>query len=228
MKLGRHVEHDPRSRNFPARKAEALSTVTHRHYGGSLDQGNLGSCTGNALAHARNTVPLRHARPLLTETDAVKIYSLGTQLDGVSGQYPPEDTGSTGLGVCKAGVKLGYITSYHHAFGLDEALHALMLQPVIVGTNWYESMFDPNSSGFVKVNGDVVGGHEYCIVGLNVEQRYVKCVNSWGNEWGLDGRFRLTFDQLDRLLQEDGDVTVPIADKPSSSLLSIIKGFFGC
>lgn len=52
--LGRIVQHDPRSLAFVAATAP-LKTVTHRLSGQVLDQGNLGSCTGNAMAQALNT-----------------------------------------------------------------------------------------------------------------------------------------------------------------------------
>lgn len=212
MRLGRLVNHDPRSRNFPAATVTELRTVAHRHYGGSLDQGQLGSCTGNALAHARNTVPIRHGRPLLTEADAVKVYSKATTIDPWDGSYPPEDTGSSGLAACKAAQSFGMITGYNHAFGLDQALAALVLSPIMVGINWYEDMFTPGPAGFVHPTGDLAGGHEFCVVKINVEYRYVGCVNSWGNDWGLEGRFRLSFRDFGTLLAQDGDVIVPVSN----------------
>jgi hypothetical protein len=57
-RLGRHVEHDPRSRKFgaaPERMSGTRDYVLHRRHGQILDQGDLGSCTGNALTGAANT-----------------------------------------------------------------------------------------------------------------------------------------------------------------------------
>ena len=48
-RLGRHVEHDPRSRAFSAGTA-AFKTIRHLRHGKAFDQGDLGSCTGNAMA----------------------------------------------------------------------------------------------------------------------------------------------------------------------------------
>src|SRR5581483_9492938 len=98
--LGRRVEHDPRSRLFPftAEAPAKLRTVAHRSYGLPLDQGQLGSCTGNAAAGALNTVPLhRTGGRVLTETQARDLYALATRLDGFEGEWPPTDTGSSGL-----------------------------------------------------------------------------------------------------------------------------------
>ena len=81
--LGRHLQpnHDPRSLDHPAEVAPLVS-VRHQHHGPVLDQGQLGSCTGNATAQALNTDPLMpDGRRLLTEQDAVAIYSWATHHD---------------------------------------------------------------------------------------------------------------------------------------------------
>lgn len=103
--LGRHVEHDPRSRDYPFEVAAAtpLRKTLWRRYGRVLDQGQLGSCTGNAIVGALNTLPLRKTgAAALTEKDAVSIYGSATAIDSIPGQYPPTDTGSSGLAVCKS------------------------------------------------------------------------------------------------------------------------------
>lgn len=214
--LGRHVHHDPKSRNFPAPTADAVKTVLWSDYAPILDQGNLGSCTGNALAQLLNTskfaVPRMRVnkRHYLVEADALALYERATVIDPYDGAYPPDDTGSDGLSVTKAGMEKGYFSQYTHPFGFDHFLGTLQLQPVIVGTNWYDDMFDTNSKGFVSVSGSVAGGHEYLCLGVNMASKYVTFLNSWSNTWGLNGRFRMSFPDFQRLLNEDGDVTAPI------------------
>src|SRR5580765_8579725 len=113
-RLGRHVEHDPRSFAYKAETA-AIKSVTHRHYGPVFDQGYLGSCTGNAMAQRLMAVPFHHTlKRALTEQDAIDLYSVATVLDGYPGEYPPDDTGSSGLAVMKAAKKAGLISGYSH------------------------------------------------------------------------------------------------------------------
>jgi hypothetical protein len=207
--LGRLVQHDPRSLAFPAELAP-LRTVTHRHYGPVLDQGELGSCTGNAIAQALNCTPLRRGRVLLTEADAVKLYSRATVLDEFDGSYPPEDTGSSGLAVCKAAKEAGLIKAYHHAFGVDQALAALVLSPIIIGVPWYDEMFFPDSNGYLNIRGDMVGGHEVSLIAINVKKERVTLLNNWSSQWGINGRAYLRFADLDALLKQQGDATVPV------------------
>lgn len=204
--LGRRVEHDRRSLAHPAAAAPTLRTVTWRRYGPTLDQGDTSSCTGHAMAHAINSRPThRTGTRLLTHADALALYSAATILDPWPEQYPPDDAGSSGLAVAKAARNAGHITTYSWAFGIDHTLAALTLSPVLIGTVWTERMFTPDPAGIVTPGGREYGGHEYLAVGIDLRTRTVLCQNSWGPTWGLRGRFRLTFDNLNALLRQQGD-----------------------
>ena len=163
-RLGRHVEHDPRSRAYALSEDLLPSTYTsavHTVRIPVLDQGDLGSCTGNAAEAFTGTDPLYDAIPATVkarptgdagadETQAVALYSAATRLDNVQGVYPPTDTGSTGVAVAKAAQKAGLISGYQHAFSLDSALKALAVSPLIVGVNWYEGFDTPDANGLVR------------------------------------------------------------------------------
>src|SRR5204863_817942 len=99
-RLGRHVEHDERSRQFAAERAPEIKSVTHVATGLPLDQGHLGSCTANALCGALNSAPDYKGGAALTEDDAVNLYKRETVLEGQP--CPPNDPGGSGLMVCKA------------------------------------------------------------------------------------------------------------------------------
>lgn len=207
-RLGRHVNHDPRSKAFRPETAPGVKSVTHATVGLPLDQGQIGSCTANALVGALNTAP-NYAGKARTETDAVKLYSRETTDEGQP--YPPNDPGGSGLAVCKAAVELGWIKSYAHALSLDEALKALVLRPVITGVNWYDSFDKPASSGLVSIadGATVRGGHEVLVYGIDAENQQVLVMNSWGKAYGVNGTFRFSFDTWSQLLSEQGDVTIP-------------------
>jgi hypothetical protein len=208
--LGRHIEHDPVSLQFPAARAAALVSVKHERKCAPFDQGQLGSCTGNAMAGLLMTLPYFVPGRVLDEKTAVSLYEAATRLDKVPGHYPPTDTGSSGLAVMKAAKQSGYIKAYHHAFGLQHALAALVLSPVIVGVNWYEGFDTPDSDGLVKISGTVRGGHEFEVLELDVENQTVTACNSWGTGWGKNGYFTFSWSDFDRLLKEKGDVTVAV------------------
>jgi hypothetical protein len=211
MRLGRHVEHDPRSREFAAKRAPQIESVKHQATGLPLNQGEIGSCTANALCGALDSAPDFTGSTPLTEHDAVQLYELETKLEGQP--YPPNDPGGSGLMVCKAAKQLGLLSSYQHAFGLQQALEALMLRPVITGIKWYSSFDSPDpATGLVKLDSasTVRGGHEIVADEIDASNKLVWFWNSWGTQYGLGGRFCMAWDTWGTLLEEQGDVTVPL------------------
>lgn len=212
-RLGRHIEHDPRSFDFVAERAPQIVSVTHQATGLPLNQGEIGSCTANALCGALDSAPDYTATTPLDEAQAVHLYELETKLEGHP--YPPNDPGGSGLMVCKAAKQLGLIASYKHAFGVQHALEALVLRPVITGISWYTSFDTPDpSTGLVELTADatVRGGHEIVADGIDADKELVWFWNSWGTQFGLGGRFCMAFKTWETLLENQGDVTVPIAN----------------
>ena len=225
--LGRHVEHDPRSLQFAhgVLPKTAIKSVDWTRRAPIFDQGQLGSCTGNAAAGlvgtdfagrtGQTTVVLAddpNASWPVDEDFAVRVYELATQLDNIKGTYPPDDTGSSGLGAAKALKKLGLAASYKHAFSLDALKAALQSGPVMVGTVWLESMFNTDAGGYVVVDrkSQVAGGHEYVISAYDAQRLAFRLDNSWGDSWGIHGSAWYTQSDLQWLLSQQGDVTVPV------------------
>lgn len=214
--LGRHVRHDSRSLAYAAPESDlgSLTSVEHNVLIPVLDQGELGSCTGNAGTYALGSDPfnatIQGFHLVLNEDFAVKLYSQTTTYDSDPDNYPPTDTGSDGLSVGKALKADGYVSGYTHALSLNALLTALQSTPVIIGINWYSSMDEPDGNGLVTITDDayVRGGHEVCVVGMDTDKQLVKIINSWGTSFGIDGYFWMSYDTLERLLGEDGDCTV--------------------
>lgn len=217
--LGRRIEHDPRSRLFPvARRAVPLRTVLWRTGAPVLNQGDRGSCTGHAAAQAMNTTGFVEARRrargnhrYLLDGDAVALYSRATELDQFPGTYPPTDTGSSGIGVAKALQERGFIREYRWSFGFDEFLAGMMSGPMLVGTWWHDAMFTPaGPEAVVTPVGPKVGGHEYLALGVDLRNRDITFLNSWGSAWGDRGRFRMGFTDFEALLHDQGDAVQPV------------------
>lgn len=219
--LGRHVQHDDQSWDYPARRGvRPMDTIYWRNYSRPLlDQGDVGRCTGYTAVNCMNTTLYYGERRKLNRgrflgpVHGDNLYSRATQLDAWPGQWPPEDTGSSGLAVAKALKEAGYIREYTHAFGIDHLLDALVLGPAMVGTWWLEDMFYPSKTGLVQVSGRRAGGHEYLCNYVNFRKEVLGFLNPWGR-WGYYGRFFIPFEQFDGLLRDDGDATILIGSVP--------------
>jgi hypothetical protein len=211
-RLGRHIRHDDRSRAYAFRAyGDPLVSVRHERHIPILDQGHLGSCTGNAGIGALGSgvyFSQHGTHYSLDEVGAVQLYSDATALDGYPGTYPPDDTGSDGLSIATALKANGEISAYLHAFSLSDALAALAERPVIVGIAWHQDMFNPAPDGQVRPTGDIAGGHEIVADELDVENSRIWFANSWGTSWGVAGRFWMTWEDFGTLLADQGDVTV--------------------
>src|SRR6478672_5137437 len=117
MRLGRNLWLDARSLAYAIENgADRMGRkLTNQHWDRVipiLDQGQLGSCCGNAGTGALGTQPFydKVGNTALGSTDgdatadekfAVQLYSDATKADPYPGAYPPNDTGSSGLAICK-------------------------------------------------------------------------------------------------------------------------------
>ena len=207
MRLGRFVRHDERSWQFPAPMAAQLVDVMHKRLVPIFDQGDLGSCTGNAAVGCISTEPFKTTG---TEIMAVAVYSEATHLDRYKGIYPPEDTGSSGIAVMKALKHRGLISGYTHGFSLKSTLKALVLRPGITGITWLTGCDNPDANGLVHYVGSVRGGPEVELVGLSSTAKLVWFANSWGAGWGKNGLFCMSFDDYAKALADHGDATFPM------------------
>lgn len=209
-KLGRQKVHDPRSLAFPVKVVIDRSKWVDkmiRIYDPSPNPNQChGECTGVAKCVQFNAAGNRRNGQVLNMDSAHKIYSKGTTLDPFEGQWPPDDTGSSGLASAKAAKALGLGGEYRHVFGgADEVVQLVQQGHVVsVGTWWYDDMFRPNADGVITPTGPRVGGHQYAVRGYN-RRRDLVVIRCW---WGSFQDAYLAREQLHALLKDGGDAHI--------------------
>jgi hypothetical protein len=208
-RLGRLVEFDERSRQYPIRsiikKGEPRSYTWRCETW--LDQGREGACVGFSWAHdvaARPTV-------VKVGADVARgIYRRAQQIDEWPGEEPTYE-GTSVLAGAKATQERGYLNEYRWAFGIDDLIMAVGWKgPAILGINWYEGMFDTDAKGFITPRGRVMGGHAILAHSMNMKEERFILHNSWGRSWGVNGEAKISFASVDRLLREYGEACIPV------------------
>lgn len=210
--LGRLVEHDPRSRNFRvlpllAVAVPPLVSKTWRR-GQAYDQGQTPQCVAYTGKGLLNTAPASAAVPYdVRSRYQTEAFYTGAQIND---EWPSEDyDGTSALGLGKYLANVGLIREYRWCFGLDEVLHTLSyISPVGIGIGWRTGMWETDADGFVHATGADEGGHEVELIGINVLGKYVIGMNSWGSGWGVNGRFKLSWEDLGIVLNDHGDAVV--------------------
>lgn len=209
--LGRIHAPDARDAAFPLRALlPATPSARSRRYwhanGWWGDQGATSQCVAYAWTHYLEDGPVTQNAPRTPPVvQPAWLYDEAKLVD----EWPGVDYDGTSV---RAGAKvlqaLGYLAAYHWAANVREILEALLeVGPVVMGTNWYEGMFEPDESGIVAVEGALAGGHAYVLDGVNrsASGGLVRLKNSWGRGWGTHGFAWLHVDDLARLLAEDGE-----------------------
>jgi hypothetical protein len=202
--LGRLYAPDARDNHFPMRTLLAKTVEPRTKYwrcASVLDQGATPHCVEFSWTQFVLSAPVMSKRSVLPERG--EIYRQAQLID----EWPGENYDGTSV---RAGAKvlhgLGRIAGYVWGFNaLDVRNHLLTRGTVVVGTNWFDSMFTPDARGFIKPSGAIVGGHAYLIVGYSLKRNAFRILNSWGRNWGQNGRAWIGFNDLDYLIRDYGE-----------------------
>lgn len=210
------IHHDPRSRNYPARgvlfaEDAPLRSKTWRR-AQAYDQGATSECVAYTGKGVLNTGPFSLWAPyeVRSRYDEDQFYAGAQSLD----EWPGEDyDGTSALGLLRYLRAQRIVGEYRWAFGLDDVLKTLSYHgPVGVGSWWRRGMDEPGPDGRgLSYSGEYRGGHEWELMGVDVTRREVVAMNSWGEEWGDRGRFRMSWDMLGEVLADDGDAFTLVA-----------------
>lgn len=199
--MGRLPDPDARDLNYPMKaalpdKPEPKSTYWYT-IRPPLDQGNTSKCVGFSWRGWLRAAPVVYKT---VEPSAETIYAEAQKID--PWRDHPHD-GSSVRAACDYLSSTGHIAQYLWAFDAETVIKYLLMKgPVVLGTDWYESMFNVTRDFFAKVDksSGVAGGHAYLAIGASRNKKAIRIVNSWGQRWGQNGRAWISFDDLGTLL----------------------------
>lgn len=204
------IHHDERSKAFRATALTDQTKPRDRTWrrGQAYNQGQTPECVAYTGKGLLNTTPFSHAvdYDIRSEYDPDVFYNGARQND----EWPGEAyDGTSALGLCKYLKSQGIVSEYRWCFGLNDVLLTLShVGPVGIGILWTNDMFDPDADGLITPTGGEAGGHEVELIGLDVSEKVVIGMNSWGPNWGHHGRFKLRWVDLETLLNDNGDAVV--------------------
>jgi hypothetical protein len=212
--LGRRTAFDDRDANYPAAAIIPAKKTAGRKYKywneGSprINQGSVPACVGAAWTHFLINGPIRQNKNIPSFID---IYTAAQKID----EWPGEDYAGTSV---RAGAKVlqdqGYIESYLWTSKIDELILAVLeVSPAVVGTNWYRGMSWPDEKGIVKIAGPIDGGHAYLLNGVNLKTEMFRFEQSWTPTWGDTGNGWISFKDMERLINEDGEICLATETK---------------
>lgn len=213
--FGRLPSTDPRDRQYPLRAMiVAVAQPRSKHwplFRVPLDQGNEGACVGFGWTHWLLAAPIsiRNTNPAWS---ARAMYKAAQEVD----EWPGSDYEGTSV---RAGAKVlqaeGRIAEYRWAEDLQTTTDYIRSTgPVVIGVDWHEGMMDADVDGLIRVTGRRTGGHCVCLVGANEDQAMAYGINSWGPGWGRRGRFKIPYEDLEKLVLNGGEVCCGMELRP--------------
>lgn len=222
--LGRRHAPDDRDRRFLLADHIRVAGVVVRKshlwamFDPPLDQGRTGTCVGHGWKAWLLTAPVIQADPA-SPPSAFDIYDAAIKLDEWAEN--DNDTARQDGTSVRAGAKAlqaeGRIGTYNWAWDLDTCTNWLAGMdaeghfiggPAVIGVNWYDSMWDTDAEGFLRLTAgaQVVGGHCVLLTGWNERRGFAYGINSWSRTWGKKGRFYMPGEVLERLIGENGEI----------------------
>jgi hypothetical protein len=163
-----------------------------------LDQGQTPHCVGFGWAAWADSDPIDET---YQNADGDAIYYECKIIDGEPGM----EDGSNVRSGAKALQVRKRLSAYAFASTTAEVKQWLLTNgTVVMGSDWFNSMFNPTADGFVTPTGTVAGGHCYICLGYDSSSDSFLFQNSWGASWGLKGRFKMKASDVDSLIFVSG------------------------
>jgi len=211
-KLGRLIIKDSRDNKYQISSLlpKKMPGITYKYWwtnGWWGNQGQTPHCVAFSWTHWLASGPITQKSSRkggVAPFDTTYLYNEAQKVDKWEGENYNGTSVRAGASILKTN---GFISGYNWAWDIDTTVNALLiLGPVVVGTWWTYDMFFPNKKGIITANGQKMGGHAYLLDGVNVNKKMIRLKNSWGRNWGKKGFAYISFDDMDKLIKDQGEV----------------------
>lgn len=177
-----------------------------------------GTCVGHGVKAAMLTAPM-----IQTKRDGppspYDLYDYAIKVD----EWTENDNdwqrqmGTSVRAGFKAAQYYGYVAGYGFVWNIDDFLRGMMIQPLVLGTNWYDTPTmwqcdDKTGLMSIPTGARVAGGHCYLCDQIDMVRGLAFGPNSWGYTFGRrnkdgtrNGRWGMPLEMVERLLSEDGE-----------------------
>lgn len=181
----------------------ALPEYRYWDRGDTLDQGREGACVGFGWTAWFNCKPTGFYRQR-DNAYAFSVYRAAQLIDEWD-DTPPEEGTSVRAGARVMLVK-ETLAEYLWARTADEVRAWILGKgPVVIGSKWTARMRETDAAGYIHPTGPNEGGH--CTMLYAVARNGdVLGQNSWDDDWGREGTFKLSTVGLDQLIALGGFV----------------------
>lgn len=217
--LGRIPHVDPKNFDYLIKPSLSPRALVHRvartlgiqrprhwHQWAHYFQGDTPRCTAYGSKTWLAADPLHATVAWLRNLDADSWYADNVAEDRKHGRVFSE--GATTLAAMEVGKRRGYWDRYEWSYDFDVIRNTVHdQQPVIVGTNWYASMWDRDAEGICgrpSPTEQPDGGHLFCLNGYDPKRDLFRNPETWN-----DGDYLIPGELMRRLISEDGECVLP-------------------
>jgi hypothetical protein len=228
--LGRLKADDPRDHLLRATLLAAAPVVRRNvHYASFFKRYSQigGTCVGHGTKALTLTAPL-----ITTKRDGpptpYDLYRWAILND----EWTENDNDGTAMQMgtsVRAGMKAlrhyGLLSAYAFAFTIDDFLDGMMVQPLVLGVDWYNHWWQVNDkTGVLPPIGtaSIAGGHCVLCDTIDWKRGLAFGPQSWGYAFGKlnkdgsrNGRWGMTLETIEQLLNNGGEAATSVETRPA-------------
>jgi hypothetical protein len=181
------------------------------------DQGSAPQCVAYSAAGMKGWQDRKDQGRFYDWAESLFFVRIGGTPEGAYPRAALDEMLHVGYPVVGSGEESKHRIAAYYAVPIDaDSLKAALMSfgVLLYSTAWYWSWFNPTSTGLLRPPTTVAGGHAILIVGW--EPRGLILQNSWGADWGIEGRCVLPWSYIGFPHSWEAWKSVDVIEAPSA------------